>query len=47
MKLRKLPRDQGGVTVVKMMTLISEGFFPNAHPDMIASINSGMYPIFI
>ncbi|KAF8316034.1 hypothetical protein DL93DRAFT_2154854 [Clavulina sp. PMI_390] len=38
--LHLLGHSMGGVTIVKMMTLISEGFFPGGHPDMIASINT-------
>ncbi|KAF8323288.1 hypothetical protein DL93DRAFT_2151564 [Clavulina sp. PMI_390] len=38
--LHLLGHSMGGVTIVKMMTLVSDGFFPDAHPDMIASINT-------
>src|SRR4051812_25998047 len=30
----------GGTTVTVLQTLIAEGHFPGAHPDMIASVNT-------
>lgn len=30
----------GGLTATVLQTLIAEGHFPGAHPDMIASVNS-------
>lgn len=34
--------NQGGPTIVKLQSLLKQGHFgPNAHPDMILSINSG------
>lgn len=30
----------GGTTVTVLQTLMAEGHFPDAHPDMIASVNT-------